>query len=169
LRLAGFLTVLQEAIMAIRKVLSTFYGQLVAGVWLPATGAASAGKITRVTGTVECLATDEAGSEYKLMDVPSSAIMLPESAIKTTAWGFAQAVIGVDGDTDALLDVTKATGGASGNNPVDLFDAKWGKPIWQQLGMAEDPGNPITLKVFTEADATVAGQIDFDLQFANHV
>ncbi|MDW3181772.1 hypothetical protein [Roseobacter sp.] len=151
------------------KVLSSFYGQLVAGVFVPSRGASSLGQITRVAGTVSGLSSDLQGSEYHLLDVPSSAIMLPTSAIRTTAWSFAQAVIGVDGDTDALLDVAKATGGATGNTPITIFGAIWNKPIWQQLGMAADPGNPITLKVFTEADATVDGQIDFDLQFANHV
>lgn len=152
-----------------KKVLSSVFGQVVGGVFVPASGASAQGLITRVTGTVANLATDLQGSEYHLLNVPASAIMLPGSAIKTTGWGFAQAVIGIDGDTDALLDVTKATGGASGNTPIALFGALWNKPIWQQLGMAEAPGNFITLKVFTEADATIAGQIDFDLQFANHV
>lgn len=155
--------------MAIRKVQSSAYGQLVNGVLVPARGASALGLITRMAGTVACLATDETGSEFSLVTVPASAILLPASAIKTTAWGFAQAVIGVDGDTTALLNVTKATGGATGNTPITLFDANWNKPIWQQLGMAEDPANPITLKVFTVADATIDGQIDFDLQFANHV
>lgn len=148
--------------MAIRKVLSTVYGIL-------ALGSSAHGHIQRIAGTVSCEATDETGSMYLLCTVPASAIMLPESAIKTTAWGFAQAVIGVEGDTDALLDVTKATGGATGNNPITIFGANWNVPIWQQLGMTEDPGNSVDIYVFTEADATIAGQIDFDLQFANHV
>lgn len=155
--------------MAIRQVLSSAFGQLVAGVLVPARGASALGLITRMAGTVTCLDTDEAGSEYTLVTIPSSAILLPTSAIRTTGWGFAQATIGVDGDTDALLDVTRATGGATGNTPITIFGANWNKPIWQQLGMAEDPGNPIVLKAFTTADATVAGQIDFDLQIANHV
>mgnify|MGYP001797082392 CR=1 FL=1 len=155
--------------MAIRKVLSSAYGQLVDGAFSQSRGASALGLKTGMCGTVECLATDEAGSEYSLVNVPSSAILLPGSAIRTNAWGFAQAVIGVDGDTDALLDVAAASGGATGNVLVTIFGANWNQPIWQQLGMAADPGNPITLKVFTEADAASAGQIDFDLQFANHV
>ncbi len=156
--------------MAIVKVKSTVYGSTDAqGVFTSASGASALGHILRVCGTVNCLATDESGSEYTLLDIPASAVMLPESAIKTTGWGFAQAVIGIDDDTDALLDVTKATGGATGNNPITIFDAKWNMPIWAQLGMAEAPLNFITLKVFTAADATGDGQIDFDLLFANHV
>ncbi|WP_226779014.1 hypothetical protein [Oceaniglobus trochenteri] len=127
------------------------------------------GRINRVVGTVTCAATDLQGSEYLVAQVPSSAIMLPESAIRTTAWGFAQAVIGVKGDTDALLDVAKATGGATGNKPITIFGSLWNKPLWQQLGMAADPGHAIDLIVFTEGDATAAGTLEFDLSFANHV
>ncbi|MEL6886898.1 MAG: hypothetical protein AAFP87_20490 [Pseudomonadota bacterium] len=156
--------------MAIRKVKSSVYGSYDGqGVFLPATGASSLGKIMNVAGTVSCLAADNQGSEYHLTDVPPSAIMLPTSAIRTTGWGFAQAVIGVDGDTDALLDVTRATGGATGNTPITIFTANWNKPIWEQLGLAEMPLSHLTLKVFTEADATADGTIEFDLQFANHV
>ncbi|MEO0381614.1 MAG: hypothetical protein AAF252_15205 [Pseudomonadota bacterium] len=156
--------------MAIRNVKSTVFGSTDAnGVFTGASGASALGQPMRIGGTVTCLATDSQGSEYTLVQVPPSAILLPESAIKTTAWGFAQAVIGIDGDTDALLDVTKATGGATGNNPITIFDANWNNPIWEQLGMAAAPLDFIALKVFTEADATIDGQIDFDLQFANHV
>ena len=88
--------------MAIRKVLSSAYGQLVDGAFSQSRGASALGLKTGMCGTVECLATDEAGSEYSLVNVPSSAILLPGSAIRTNAWGFAQAVIGVDGDTDAF-------------------------------------------------------------------
>lgn len=148
---------------------STTFGKISdTGRYQGPSGASAKGKTIRVAGTVDCAAEDSNGSTYDIVEIPSSYILLPGSAMHTTAWGFAQAVFGADGVTDALLDVTKATGGATGNGLVTIFDAKWNKPIWQQLGLAEDPG-VVTLKVFAEADATIDGQIKFDLQFANHV
>jgi len=154
--------------MAIVTKKSSVYGSNAAGYTAP-NSSSRAGRITRVAGTVTCAATDNAKSTYLVCDVPSSAILLPESAIKTTGWGFAQAIVGVAAAATGLLNVTKATGGATGNKPITIFGAKWNKPIWQQLGLAEDPKMPLTLIVSTTTDATGAGQIDFDLVFANHV
>ncbi|HGG04229.1 MAG TPA: hypothetical protein ENK28_02130 [Aliiroseovarius sp.] len=154
--------------MAIVNKKSTIYGSNATGYTAP-NSASRAGLITRVAGTVSNEATDNAKSTYVLCDVPASAILLPESAIKTTGWGFAQAIVGVAAATTALLNVTKATGGATGNKPITIFGSNWNKPIWQQLGLADDPKVPLTLIVSTIADATGAGQIDFDLVFANHV
>lgn len=155
--------------MAIEKLQSSVFGAIAALGYVGADGASANGRINRVAGTVANAVDASQGSEYHLCSVPASAILLPESAIKTTGWGFAQAVIGVAGATDALLDVAKATGGATGNKPITIFGANWNKQIWEQLGLAEDPGEMIDLVVFTEGDATIAGQIDFDLVFANHV
>jgi len=154
--------------MAIVTSKSSVYGTNATGYTAP-NSSSRAGRITRVAGTVTCGATDSAKSTYLVCDVPSSAILLPESAIKTTGWGFAQAIVGVAAATTGLLNVTKATGGAAGNKPIVIFEAKWNKPIWEQLGLVADPGMPLTLIVSTIADATIAGQIDFDLVFANHV
>lgn len=155
--------------MAIVNKKSSVYAAMAATGMIAATASSAHGVIARVAGTITNDATDNSGSTYLMLAVPASAIILPESAIKTTGWGFAQATIGVAGDTAALLNVTKATGGGTGNNPVVLFDAKWNKPIWKQLGLAADPGTLIELVVSTATDATGAGTIDFDLVFANHV
>lgn len=156
--------------MAVVTKKSTVFGALVASGGYQAPNSASAkGLPMRIAGRVSNEATDQTGSKYLLCEVPSSAIMLPESAIRTTAWGFAQAVVGVEGAPDGLLDVTRATGGATGNNPITIFTPNWNVPIWQQMGLASDPLKPVQIWVVAEADATGAGTIDFDLQFANHV
>ncbi len=155
--------------MPVYKSQSNLFGGTFNGAYRAPNGASKNGRINRVVGTVVSAIDAQAGSTFKLATIPASAIMLPESRIKTTAWGFAQAVVGTTGATDTLLDVLKATGGAAGNAPVVMFDAKWNRPLWQQLGLAKDPGKPIDLIVIAEADATVAGQLDFDLQFANHI
>ena len=156
--------------MAIRTVKSTVCGATSAtGVFTPDSGASALGQIMRIAGTVSALSTDNAGSQYHLCDLPASCILLPESAIQTTGWAFAQAVVGADGFTDQLLDVTRATGGATGNTPITAFGAKWNVPIWQQLGMTAAPLDFITLKAFAEADATTDGDLHFALLVANHV
>jgi len=154
--------------MAIVNKKSSVYGTNATGYTAP-NSSSRAGRITRIVGSVSCEATDNAKSTYVVCDVASSAILLPESAIKTTGWGFAQAIVGVATATTGLLNVSKATGGASGNKPVTIFGAKWNKPIWEQLGLSADPNKPLTLIISTIADATGAGAIDFDLVFANHV
>lgn len=155
--------------MPVEHIKSDIFGSTGASGYTSPNSASRNGRINRVAGTVACAADALTGSTYLLASVPSSAIMLPESAIMTTAWGFAQAVVGTLGVTDGLLDVTKATGGASGNNPITIFGAKWNVPVWQQFGLAADPGIPLDILAIAQADATGAGSIKFDLVFANHI
>ena len=155
--------------MAIEFKQSSIFGSTGTTGYTAPNGSSRNGRINRVAGIVANSLTALTGSRYLICQIPSSAIMLPESAIKTTGWGFAQATIGTPDLLTGLLDVAKATGGTTGNKPITIFGATWNKPIWQQLGLAADPGHPVDLVVSTATDATVAGQIDFDLVFANHI
>ena len=156
--------------MAIRTVKSSVFGSTDAnGRFTPDLGSSALGQLMRISGTVTNLASDNQGSVYHLCDLPVSCILLPETRIKVTGWGFAQAVVGVAGYTDQLLDVAVSGAAANGNAPITIFGAKWNKPIWQQLGMPAAPQNFVTLAVFTEGDATADGQIDFSISTANHI
>lgn len=155
--------------MAIRNVKSTIFG-LAGTTYTPPSGSARDGKMHHISGTVANLAADNSGSRYHLFTLPSTAIILSQSLIRTDAWGFAQAVVGAVGFTTGLLNVAKATGGAGGNALATIFAAKWNQPLWQQLGMAAPPKQAmIDIEAFTIANATVDGTLSFDIWYADHM
>lgn len=155
--------------MAVVNNKSTVFGITgVAGYAAPA-GASRDGKLHRVTGSVANLISDNTGSKYLLCEIPWSAIIHPTTAFRTDGWGFAQAVIGTDEATTGLLNAAKGVS-AAGQNPITIFDAKWGKPLWQQLGLPAMPtSGPAKLYARGIADATVAGTLSFDISYSNHL
>lgn len=155
--------------MAIRNVKSSVFG-LSGATYTPPNAAARDGKVRHIAGTVANLLADNSGSRYHLFTLPATAIILPQSLIRTDNWGFAQAIVGCVGFTTGLLNVAKATGGAGGNALATIFASKWAQPLWQQLGMAAAPAQSmIDIEAFTIADATVAGTLSFDIWFADHM
>lgn len=114
-------------------------------------------------GKVANAATDLSGSTYTLAEIPSTAILDPDCTIDLQNWGFTIAKIGIDSDTDALLSVadTGVLADVSKFTDLGLFGTKWNKPLWEQLGLAADPGGKIALKIFTEANAGGAGSAPF--------
>ncbi len=155
--------------MAIVKNYSTVFGASADGIRQVPNSASRHGRVMVVAGKVTCLATDNLGSIYLLAPIPSSAIILPATLIKGDAWGFAQFVVGIEGAVDQLLDITTVSALTAGDPILAAFDAKWNKPVWEQAGLAADPMTPLNLMLTAEADATGAGQVDFDLHIANHV
>lgn len=117
------------------------------------------------TGRVANLATDNNGSKYRLVRLPSSAVLHPDTVIDLQSWGYAVATIGTDDDPDALLASVTIAGLSDVTSPIAHGDAKWGKPLWQQLGMAEDPRSEITLSIHTAADAAGAGSATFEIHW----
>jgi hypothetical protein len=155
--------------MAIRNVKSTVFG-LTGATYTPPNAAARDGKVHHISGTVANIVGDNTGSRYHLFTLPATAIILPQSLIRTDAWGFAQAVVGTVGFTTGLLNVARATGGAGGNALATVFAADWNSPLWEQLGMSAPPTqNMIDIEAFTIADATGAGTLSFDIWFADHM
>lgn len=157
--------------MAIRTdVKADTFGNVSAGAYAAPFASARDGRIHRTAGRVSALISDNTGSRFLIAQIPSSAIILPQSFIRTDNWAFAQAVIGTLAVPTGLLNVAKATGGATGNALVTIFGAKWAQPAWQQAGLAAAPVNPL-MDIFAHAiaDATVAGTIDFDIWYANHL
>lgn len=155
--------------MAIVNLKSTIYGIVgTAGYAAPA-GASRDGQIHYVAGRITNAATDNTGSKYLICELPWTAILQPETAFRTDAWGFAQAVIGVDEDPDSLLDAVKGVS-TTGQLPVTIFGTLWNKPLWQALGLASMPlTGPAKLYAIAEANAAGAGTMDFHIRYANHL
>lgn len=109
------------------------------------------------TFTATNAATDSSGSKYLLCKLPSCAILDALTAFQVENWGFAAIRIGTADDVDALVAVLKSAGTTV--SPVAQFDAKHGKPLWEVLGLAADPGGDIALYAHAIANATGAGTL----------
>lgn len=121
-------------------------------------------------GSITHAADASSGSTYTLIELPSTAILDPDCTIDLQSWGFTIAKIGIDSDTDALLSVadTGALGDVSVFTNLTLFGSKWNQPLWEQLGLSEDPGGKIALKIFTEAGAGGAGSAKFRIAWKDN-
>lgn len=121
------------------------------------------GRPVYATGSVSNASDDSSGSTYVLARIPANAIMLPDTFFDVENWGFAQVVIGLADDTDALVDQTKAS-----ENTVTPFaqgDANHATPFWEVLGLSEAPEDGfVEIVASSEAGATGAGSMPF--QFA---
>lgn len=114
-------------------------------------------------GTVTNAADDLNGSAYKLIDLPSNAIMDTSTQFEVSADGFADIRIGTRDDVDALVSQTKITENVI--TPFAFGDTNHGKALWEALGMAEDPGGFIALYKHAIADATGAGSMKFRISW----
>lgn len=121
------------------------------------------GRVICAVGTVANAGDDSNLSSYHLADIPSRAILHEDTFFDVENWGFAQVVIGIEGDTDALVDQTKATENIV--TPIAMGDANHGKALWEMLGLAEDPGGDIRIIASAEANATGAGAMPFRIAY----
>lgn len=123
-----------------------------------------AGVMQAAAGTVSNDAAASDGSEYTLCEIPSHAILRPESVIDLQGWGFVEADVGADGYETGLLDIADTTLLTAPSKPIaDIESAKWGKELWEQLGMPADPRGKIAIKIFVNAAAAGAGVCNFDI------
>lgn len=152
--------------MAQVKIKSSVFGAIVAGLYTDPNSTSRDGGIHRVQGTVSNAADDSAGSRYLLVQIPTSAILLPETKFDTESWGFAACQLGIDEDPDALYT---GAPGASDVAPIAQWGAKWNVPVWQQLGLTSDPLKTIDLVSIAAANATGAGSLKFDIVYANYL
>lgn len=119
-------------------------------------------------GSVANLATDSDTSLYRLWRMPSRAILRPETKVDLQEWGFAAATLGLaeaDGATlteAGLLGSVTVSGLAAPSEPIAIFGAKWGLPVWEQAGLAADPGGLVDVIIGTAAGAAGAGSAKFD-------
>lgn len=121
------------------------------------------GRLVAMTGSVSNAADDSNTSKFHLANVPSDALVHEDTFFDVENWGFAQVVIGTETDTDALVDQTLATENTV--TPFAVGDANHGKPWWEALGLAADPGGYIALYAHAEADATGAGSMPFRIAY----
>jgi formamidopyrimidine-DNA glycosylase len=102
-------------------------------------------------------------SKYLLAELPSDCILDRKTGFKVDGWGFATVNIGTADDPDALITIAKSAG--TFVTPLALGDARHGKPLWEQLGLAADPGGTIKLYVQGPANATGAGTMPFEIVY----
>ena len=105
--------------------------------------------------SVSNLSTDSALSQDLLAELPSDCILGFSTWFKVDGWGFATVNIGTKSDIDALITVAKSAG--TYVEPVTRGDANHGKYLWEELGLAADPGGTIAIYAQGPANATGAG------------
>jgi hypothetical protein len=110
-------------------------------------------------GTVANASDDSSGSTYHLIDLPSDCLLDIGTAFDVENWGFAAIRIGTKDDVDALVSVAKSAGNTV--TPNAFGDANHGKQLWEQLGLAADPGGMISIYAHAIAGATGAGSMPF--------
>lgn len=109
-------------------------------------------------------ADDSSGSSYHLIDLPSDCILTSGTAFRVQDWGFAAIRIGTRTDVDALVNQLKSAENVA--NPVAKFATTFhGKPLWQALGLSENPGGTIGLYAHAIAGATGAGAMQAEIHY----
>ncbi len=106
-------------------------------------------------------ASDSSGSKYLLCRIPAEAILDARTDIKADTWGFATLSIGTFDDVDALVSAARA----ASHKPITVNDAKHGLPLWEQLGLAANPGGDIALYAHGTANATGAGSLKAEFHY----
>lgn len=156
--------------MAIVSRKSNFYGSVGVSGYTEPNAAARDGHLHVLQGRVYNSLTDSSGSKYLLCDIPWNAILLPRCAFYTKDWGFAQAVIGTEEVPNGLLDAARGVASA-GQLPISIFSGtKWAKQLWELVGLTALPNTgPAKLYATAAADADVAGNLAFSIEYALHL
>lgn len=121
------------------------------------------GVLRFVTATLTNAADDLSGSTFRIASLPSCAVLDALTGFQVQNWGFADIRIGTAGNPAALVSVLKSAGNVV--NPIVRFDAKHGQPLWQALGLADDPGGMIDLFAHAIANATGAGSMKVEIAY----
>jgi hypothetical protein len=152
--------------MAVENVNSDLYRDYLAGGAVPDARQVS-GHVRFAVGTVAKSSGASTGSKYKLCEVPSAAIMHPDTLFDVETWGFAQVQIGTLDDATAILDVAKSA--ATTQSPFAFGDANHGKEFWEVLGLSADPGGTIAIYANAAAGATGAGSMPFAFAWIDNI
>ena len=142
---------------------SNLVGDYMLDATVPPDPAVARGRLIVATGIVLNAADDSNGSSYHLADLPSDCLLDDSTAFDVQNWGFAAIRIGTRDDVDALVAVLKSAGNTV--TPKVFGDANHGKMLWEQLGLAADPGGMIGIYAHAIADATGAGNMPFRLAY----
>ena len=122
----------------------------------------SNGRPKVITGTVANAADDALGSIYHLATLPAACLLHPDTAFDPTLSGLADLRVGTRTDPNALVAAPSIDGI---HKPVAFGDAKYDKPLWQMLGLAENPGGMIELYQHAIANATATGVTKFQITY----
>lgn len=116
-------------------------------------------------GTVVNAATDSQGSKYLLARIPSDCILSDRTSFWVSNWGYADIRIGTKTDPVALVSATKVA--AAVQMPiVGGAPAQHCKRLWQNLGLAADPGGLIEIYAHgSVANAVAAGTMLFAIHY----
>jgi len=121
------------------------------------------GVVRRAGTRAENLSTDNTGSKYKLITLPSYVVLGPGTTFHVENWGFAAIRIGTFTQADALVSVLKSA--ATFQAPISAQAATAWQPLWSRLGLAADPNEPIDIWAHAIADATAAGHMPFTFEW----
>lgn len=122
------------------------------------------GRPIKCTGTMANLSTDSQNSKYLLAELPSDAILEPDTFFKVDTWGYADIRIGTFSDPVALVNQLRSAGAIV--TPIANGDARHGQPLWQALGLAADPGGVIGIYAHGNVAApTGAGSMRFKVSY----
>ncbi len=150
--------------MAVENVKSDLYRDQSLGGAIPAALMAH-GRIHTAIGNVVHDAAASSGSTYKLGEVPSYAILHWDTIFEAGNWSFTDLRIGTKTDVDALVSALVSGGDAS---PIAQLDANHGKPLWEALGLAADPGGMIPIYAHAIGAASGAGSMNFVLAWIDN-
>lgn len=118
------------------------------------------GRLIVAQGTVANAASNSTLSMYHLCDLPADCIPDPLTRFDVTNWGYAGVRVGTKTNVTALINQTKATENII--DPFVMFDANFGLPLWQALGLSACPAdNQISLYAHAVAGAVGAGSMNF--------
>lgn len=118
----------------------------------------------KVTGTITNLVTDSLGSKYWLCDLPSECVLDLGTQFKVDLWGYVDIRIGTFATPGALVSVLRSAGAIHVLRTTG--DTRHNKALWEQVGLAADPGGMIGIWVHgSVANAAAAGSMNFDIQY----
>ena len=150
--------------MAIEHVLSNLIKDYYDSTSVEPDPARARGRPIVAAGSVANGASDSSGSTYHLADLPSDCILDSATGFQVENWGFAAIRLGTRSDVDALASVLKSAGTVV--SPIVKYAAaSHGKPLWEVLGLADDPGGTIGIYAHAIADATGAGSMAFEIHY----
>lgn len=150
--------------MPIRQKKSDVFRDQLAGGAVPDASRTN-GRIEHIIGTATNAIDDDSGSSFHLCDVPAAAILHEDTFFDVQNTGYAAIRIGTRTDVDALVAVLRSAGNEV--LPVARGDANHGRPLWQHLGLPENPGGFIGLYQHAIANATAAGNMPFRISFVH--
>ncbi|MDR1276572.1 MAG: hypothetical protein LBL72_09375 [Candidatus Accumulibacter sp.] len=133
------------------------------------------GRLYESVGVVAVESGDAAGSVYRLVRVASSArvsqVLLYNDAITGAAANIGvYEVEGVDGGTavgETLFASAKSLATANSGIDTAIAPSAVEKPLWEALGLSEDPGRNYDIAVTLSAAATAAGSVALKVRYVD--